>query len=125
MIGQTIGSYRIVAKLGEGGMGAVYLGEHQHIARKAAIKVLLQNVQEGYISEMILSATPCMAAPMSPQIENRRPLLPKWPTRSLTRTGGSAKLPSDAVHEWAITGHGQDAAPHDVSAVLGALQVTV
>jgi len=41
MIGQTIGSYRIVAKLGEGGMGAVYLGEHQHIARKAAIKVLL------------------------------------------------------------------------------------
>src|SRR4026209_270642 len=41
MIGQTIGSYRIAAKLGEGGMGAVYLGEHQHIARKAAIKVLL------------------------------------------------------------------------------------
>jgi len=41
MIGQDIGSYRIVAKLGEGGMGAVYLGEHQHIARKAAIKVLL------------------------------------------------------------------------------------
>ncbi|HXU00217.1 MAG TPA: serine/threonine-protein kinase [Polyangia bacterium] len=41
MIGESIGSYRIVAKLGEGGMGAVYLGEHQHIARKAAIKVLL------------------------------------------------------------------------------------
>jgi serine/threonine-protein kinase len=41
MIGQAIGSYRIVAKLGEGGMGAVYLGEHMHIARKAAIKVLL------------------------------------------------------------------------------------
>jgi serine/threonine-protein kinase len=41
MIGQAIGSYQIVAKLGEGGMGAVYLGEHQHIARKAAIKVLL------------------------------------------------------------------------------------
>jgi serine/threonine-protein kinase len=41
MIGQAIGSYQIVALLGEGGMGAVYLGEHQHIARKAAIKVLL------------------------------------------------------------------------------------
>jgi tRNA A-37 threonylcarbamoyl transferase component Bud32 len=41
MIGEVIGSYRIVAKLGEGGMSAVYLGEHQHIARKAAIKVLL------------------------------------------------------------------------------------
>ena len=41
MIGQTIGGYRIVTKIGEGGMGVVYLGEHTRIARKAAIKVLL------------------------------------------------------------------------------------
>jgi eukaryotic-like serine/threonine-protein kinase len=41
MIGESIGSYRIVAKLGEGGMGAVYLGEHRRIARRVAIKVLL------------------------------------------------------------------------------------
>jgi eukaryotic-like serine/threonine-protein kinase len=41
VIGESIGSYRITAKLGEGGMGAVYLGEHQFIARRAAIKVLL------------------------------------------------------------------------------------
>ena len=78
-----------------------------------------------YISEMILSAMLCIAAPMSPQIEKRRPLLPKWPTKSLTRTGGSAKLPSEAVHECAMIGHGQDAAPHDVSVVLAAFQVTV
>ena len=44
----------------------------------------------------------------------------------MMRTAGSAKLPSSAaVHECAITGHGHDAAPHDVSAVLGAFQVTV
>src|SRR5262245_22417192 len=41
MIGQTIAGYRIVTKIGEGGMDVVYLGEHQRIARKAAIKVLL------------------------------------------------------------------------------------
>jgi eukaryotic-like serine/threonine-protein kinase len=41
LIGAVIGSYQIVRKLGSGGMGAVYLGQHTLLGRRAAIKVLL------------------------------------------------------------------------------------
>ena len=41
MTGQTIGSYTLIEKLGQGGMGVVYLAEHRRIGRRAAIKFLL------------------------------------------------------------------------------------
>src|SRR5512144_1266830 len=41
LVGQILaGRYRILQKLGEGAMGAVYLGEHVRMGRKDAIKVL-------------------------------------------------------------------------------------
>jgi serine/threonine protein kinase len=40
LIGRAVGSYRIVRRLGAGGMGAVYLGEHPGIGAKVAIKLL-------------------------------------------------------------------------------------
>ncbi|MBE7451309.1 MAG: protein kinase [Kofleriaceae bacterium] len=40
IIGQTIGNYQVRQKLGEGGMGAVYMAEHPHIGKKVALKVL-------------------------------------------------------------------------------------
>jgi serine/threonine-protein kinase len=44
LVGQQIGNYSVLDRLGRGGMGAVYLAENTRIERKVAIKVLARHL---------------------------------------------------------------------------------
>ena len=40
MLGAVLGNYRLVAQLGEGGVGVVYVGRHETLGHRVAVKVL-------------------------------------------------------------------------------------
>jgi len=58
LVGKQIGNYKITKLLGEGGMGAVYLGEHPLIGKKVAVKVLHDElaVKEDIVSRFFTEA---------------------------------------------------------------------
>jgi FKBP-type peptidyl-prolyl cis-trans isomerase FkpA len=63
MIGETVGQYRIVERLGEGGMGDVYLAEDLKLRRKAAVKIIAPHLtrdaarRQRFVQEALLAAS--------------------------------------------------------------------
>jgi serine/threonine protein kinase len=56
MIGRTLSQYRILAKIGSGGMGEVYRAEDLTLNREAALEVLPPGLAESDVSEVLLAA---------------------------------------------------------------------
>jgi serine/threonine protein kinase len=62
MIGRIVGSYRIVEKIGEGGMGAVYRAVDQMLDREAAVKAIRPDLaREPHIAERFRSEARALA----------------------------------------------------------------
>ncbi len=68
MIGKTISHYRIVEKLGEGGMGVVYIAEDTLLGRRVAFKMLMPDRDERHFRSRFLREARAVSALSHPNI---------------------------------------------------------
>ncbi len=66
--GALIGSYRVLAKIGEGGMGCVYAAQDTRFGRRVALKVVKPREEEGTGVEQLLSEARAAAQLSHPAI---------------------------------------------------------
>ncbi|WPB75566.1 protein kinase [Archangium violaceum] len=62
LVGQQIGEYMVRRRIGSGGMGVVYEGEHPVIGRKVAIKIIRPDSSEGIRSRDLVSEARAVSA---------------------------------------------------------------
>ena len=55
-VGQQLGNYRLIHRLGEGGFAEVYLGEHVYLKTQAAVKVLLVRLAGDSLEDFLTEA---------------------------------------------------------------------
>ena len=69
MVGKSVGQYRIVSALGQGGMGEVYLAEDTKLGRKAALKFLSQEfVSDNWAKRQLIKEAQAVAILDHPNI---------------------------------------------------------
>ena len=68
MVGTTIGKYRIVERLGRGGMGTVYKAIDETLDREVAVKVLNSDVDDSTLMARFRAEAKTVARLNHPQI---------------------------------------------------------
>ncbi len=68
LLGQTFGRYRLLEVLGTGGMGAVFLAEHDKLRRRAALKIVLPHGDDAAFERRFLREARLLAELRHPNI---------------------------------------------------------